>query len=277
MNRVAVVARLTFHEAVRKKLLSIALAGGAAFMVLFGTMLHFQGITFEDHHVPIVLRHQMFSAFEVLGVYAVNFLLVAITVLTSVDTLSGEISSGAIHAIATKPVDRWELFTGKWLGFSGVLTVYALTMLAGICAVSAVFAGSTPRHIITAFSLMWLESMLLLTTTLLFSVSFSTLTAGVIVLGLHGLAFLGGWIEQIAAFSNAPQAVLAGVAASLVMPSESLWRRAAFEMQSPLATALNFSPFSGMSVPSWSMVCYAVAYLCVAFALGVWRLNARDL
>jgi hypothetical protein len=97
------------------------------------------------------------------------------------------------------------------------------------------------------------------------------------VLGLHGLAFLGGWIEQAGALTKTPKVVDIGIIASIVMPSEALWRRAVFEMQAPLTTALSFSPFSGISVPSPVMICYAALYTGVFLALAVWRLNQRDL
>src|SRR5436189_4240839 len=48
------------------------------------------------------------------------------------------------------------------------------------------------------------------------------------------------------------------------MPSEALWRRAAFEMQSPLASAMRISPFSTLSVPSTAMIFYAAIYLTIA-------------
>jgi len=277
MSRVWIIARITFHEAVRKKLLAMALVAGAAFLILFATALHFQAAQFEERHVSLFLRRQVSSAIQMMGMYAINFLIVAMTVLTSVDTLSGEIASGSIQAIATKPIARWEVLAGKWLGFSAMLTVYALVMVAGVNGITALVLGTSARHLPAAFGLMWMESMLLLSTTLLFSVWFSTLTTGAMVLGLHGLAFLGGWMEQAGSLTNTPKAVLAGVVASVVMPSEALWRRAAFEMQSPLATANNIVPFSGASVPSSMMVAYAALYTCVMFGLAGRRLSRRDL
>jgi Cu-processing system permease protein len=277
MREIWIIARITFQEAVRKRLLGMALAAGTAFLILFAIAIHFQAAGFQERHVPVFIQRQVSSALQMVGMYAVNFLIVAMTVLTSVDTLSGEIASGTVQAIAMKPIDRWQLMAGKWLGFCGMLTAYAMVMIAGVNAVSAGILGTSARHLPVALALMWMESMLLLSTTLCFSVSFSTLTTGVLVLGLHGLAFLGGWIEQAGSLTNTPKAVLAGVAASLVMPSESLWRRAAFEMQSPLATATNLSPFSGASVPSSLMVVYAALYACALLGLAVHRLNTRDL
>jgi ABC-type transport system involved in multi-copper enzyme maturation permease subunit len=277
MRRIWIVARITFREAGRKKVLAMALTAGAAFLALFGTAMHFQAANFHERHVAPFVQRQISSGILTIGMYAVNFLIVAMTVLTSVDTLSGEISSGTIQAIAVKPIARWEVLAGKWLGFSAMLTLYAAIMIAGLNGISSAILGTAARHIGIAFGLMWMESMLLLSTTFLCSISLSTLTAGVVVLGLHGLAFLGGWIEQAGSLTHTPRAVMVGVIASLIMPSEALWRRAAFELQSPLATAIQVSPFSGASVPSDAMVAYAGIFTCVLLAFAVRNLTARDI
>jgi hypothetical protein len=40
-------------------------------------------------------------------------LAVVMSILTSVNTIAGEISSGTIQAIATKPMARWQILVGK--------------------------------------------------------------------------------------------------------------------------------------------------------------------
>jgi hypothetical protein len=126
-------------------------------------------------------------------------------------------------------------------------------------------------------TLIWLECILLLSLTFRMGASFSTMTNGVVVLGLHGIAFIGGWIEQAAALTHSPRALNVGITASLIMPSEALWRRAAFEMQSPLANAMRISPFSTLSVPSLAMVFYAALYLAIALLVAIRRFSQRDL
>ncbi|MFI5072147.1 MAG: hypothetical protein ACHP8A_14775, partial [Terriglobales bacterium] len=64
---------------------------------------------------------------------------------------------------------------------------------------------------------------------------------------------------------------------SLPMPSESHWRRAAFEMQSPLGNAMQISPFTVLSVPSMAMVLYAALYLAIAVMVAIRRFSQRDL
>ena len=272
-----VMAGVTFREAARKKLLLMALLAGVAFIALFSTGLHFQLKDAHARHVSPLIVQEAARAFMMMGLYAVDILAVVLTTLTSVDTLSGEMASGTIQAVATKPVSRRQILLGKWLGFVGMMTIYVALMVGGVVLVSYWISGLTPRNLMFGASLIWLECVLLLNLVLFLGTTFSTLTNGVLALGLHGLAFLGGWIEQVGAILHSTRAVTVGIVASIVMPSESLWRRAAFEMQSPLVGALNISPFSNASVPSRLMIGYAGVYLLAFLALAVRRFGRRDL
>jgi Cu-processing system permease protein len=272
-----IMAGVTYHEAARKKMLWMAMAAGGAFLILFATGLHFQAKSFAARGVGVVLRREISFTMLTMGLYAVDLLAVLMTILTSVDTISGEIASGTIQAVATKPVPRWQLLIGKWFGFVGMLTTYIAIMVGGVNAITYVIAGVTARHVVSGLLLMWMESVVLLSVTFALATYFSTMTSGVLALGLHGLAFLGGWIEQFGAVTQTQSAVNVGVVASLLMPSEALWRRAAFEMQSPLANALRGSPFSTLSVPSLGMVFYAVLYMAIALVVAIRRFSRRDL
>jgi len=247
----------------------MALAAGVAFLSLFGTGLYFQLKDLKPH-TNLLLERQGVGALLMVGLYAVDLMAVVMTVLTSVDTVSGELASGTIQAVATKPISRWELLLGKWMGFVGMVTVYVVLMVGGITAVTYLMSlhavgGVLPHHLLRGATLIWLECILMLSLTFRMGASFSTLTNGVVVLGLHGIAFIGGWIEQAAALTHSPRALNVGIIASLIMPSEALWRRAVFEMQSPIVSTLGFSPFSAISVPSKFMILYACLYLA-------WRL-----
>lgn len=277
MTRIWVMARVTFREAARKKILWMALLAGCAFLALFATGLHFQVADFNDRHVPPIIQRQAFGGILMMGFYAIDLLVVVMTVLTSVDTLSGEIASGTIQAVATKPVRRGEIFLGKWLGFAGMLTLYIVIMVGGLSGLTYLMTRVAGRHLLRGFGLIWMESLLLLSLTFFFGTAYSTLTNGVLALGLHGLAFIGGWIEQAGALTHTPKAVAVGVIASIIVPSEALWRRAAFEMQPPLTTALQMSPFSGASVPSSAMIVYAGLYALAFLVLAMRRLEKRDL
>ncbi|HZJ22054.1 MAG TPA: hypothetical protein VFD54_02025, partial [Anaerolineales bacterium] len=97
------------------------------------------------------------------------------------------------------------------------------------------------------------------------------------VFGLYSLGFIGGWIERIGSIFQNTTAVKIGILTSLIIPSESLWSRAAFEMQTPFAAVLGVSPFASSSVPSPLMVVYALFYLAVCLILAIRIFEKRDL
>lgn len=272
-----IMAGITFREAARKKILWTALLAGAAFLLVFGIGLQFQVGDFRRSSVPPFLRYQVISAMLMIGLYTVDLLAVVMTTLTSVDTIAGEISSGTIHAIATKPLYRWQILLGKWLGFVAMTAAYVALMFWGTVAEGYWIGGVMVQHPFNGLALVFLECALAVTVTFLFGTWFSTLTSGVLVLGLLGVAFMGGWLEQMSGFTEGSRLAMVGIVSSLIMPSEALWRRAAFEMESPLSGSLQFSPFADISIPSGGMIAYACVYLVVVLLIAMYHFRERDL
>jgi len=277
MNSLWVIASITFREATRKKILWTALVVGIGFVIVFGAGMYYQLTDLRNSNIAPFLRYQLLSATLMIGLYTVDLLAVVMTILTSLDTISGEIASGTIQAIATKPVARWHILIGKWAGFVAMLAIYVGAMFSGTLAAGYWIAGVTLQNPLRGGLLVYLECLLVLTATFVVGTWFSTLTNGVIVLGLHGLAFLGGWLEQMSGFAQGSGLVTLGVVSSLIMPTEAIWRRAAFLMQPPLAGALQSSPFANVSVPSGAMVGYAGFYMLLTLALAIYHFQHRDL
>ena len=271
------MAGVTFREAARKKILWTALIAGGGFLLIFGIGLHVQIGDFRASAVPPFLRYQIVSAMLMVGLYTVDLLAVVMTTLTSVDTIAGEITSGTIYAIATKPLARWEILIGKWIGFASMAAAYVALMFGGAIAEGYWIGGVLAQHPLRGGFLVFLECLIALSVTFLFGTWFSTLTNGVVVLGLLGLAFLGGWLEQMSGFTEGSRLAMVGIVSSLIMPSEAVWRRAAFEMESPLAGSIQFSPFADVSVPSSAMMIYAAAYLLLALIVATVHFRERDL
>lgn len=271
-----VLARLTFREASRRWVLWVALLLGLLFLAVYALGFNeiqkgFQG------SMSILEKREAYNFFSLAGLYAVNFLTVLMAVLTSVDTLSGEIASGTIHTLVSKPVRRWEIVLGKWLGFAAMLLAYLLLMAGGVIAVVYLISGYIPPHAWRGLALMGFNALLMLSISFMGGASLSTLANGVLVFGLYGVAFIGGWIEQIGSLLNNQTAINIGIISSLIMPSEAIWRRAAYEMQSPLGSALGMTPFSSRSVPSDYMLGYAVVYALVVLGLAFRQFQRRDL
>ena len=219
----------------------------------------------------------LLGGFTVAGLYAVNFLVVVTTVLMAVGSISQEVSSDTIHAIAAKPLRRWEIFLGKWLGHAIMLAGYVILLFGGILLVVYVVSGSyVPPAPLQGLALMLLEGLVMLSVTLLGSTVLSTLANGVVVFMLYGLAFLGGWAEQFGAMLQSQTAVDLGILSSLLLPTEALWRRAAYAMQTSLTRSFGASPFGASSVPSDAFILYAALYTLAVLGLAVWAFSRRD-
>jgi ABC-type transport system involved in multi-copper enzyme maturation permease subunit len=276
LRAVVTVAGLTFTEARRRRILAAALVLGTAFVTLFGIGLYFMGRDIRAH-VPPAQQVLFLNLITLTALYAANFLIVMTSVLVTVDTLAGEIGSGVIETLCTKPVPRATVALGKWLGCWLVLLLYGFVLCGGVLAVAFVLGGTTPPNAGAGLALMLLEGTVLLTLALVGGTRLSTLANGVVVFGLFGLAFVGGWMEQIGTMAGNASARYIGIAASLLVPSESLWQLAAYHMQPSVARDVQIGPFLTASVPSPAMVIWALGYVLVALLAALRLFHTRDL
>jgi ABC-2 type transport system permease protein len=274
MHSILTITVLTLHEARSRKILLAALIFGLIFLALFTTGLYFID-RLENARLP--QRRMMVASILMAGLYAVNFLTIMTAVLVPADTLSGEISSGTIQTVVSKPLRRWEVVLGKWFGFWIILLGYLVLMAGGVLLATRIIANYIPPNIITGLALMYLEGTLLLTLSIAGGTRLSTITNGVMVFGMYGVAFIGGWMEQIGTIADNAAARYLGIAASLLVPCESLWRLAAYYMQPKLVRDLQLTPFSSASVPNGAMVLWAATYVALSLAIALWQFRKRSL
>jgi Cu-processing system permease protein len=288
VNNIWILTQMTFREAIRRRIVLTGLVLGLCFLIIYSIGFHFiisqvrrAETTVQTDQAKQALARiadvEGESALLLAGLYAVTFLSIAMAALLAADTLAGEINSGTIQTIVTKPIRRSDVVFGKWLGFAALLALYFLLLGGGTVLSVWIQSGYAPKHLLVGLSLIYLESLLVMTISIACSSAFSALATGGIAFGLYGLAFIGGWIEQFGAILQNSTAIKVGIIVSLIIPSETLWRRAAFEMQTPLAGALGMSPFGTVSVPSPLMIAYTILYLIFALSTAIRVFHNRDM
>lgn len=94
---------------------------------------------------------------------------------------------------------------------------------------------------------------------------------------LYGLTSHRRSVEQIGSVFQSEAAVRVEIISSLLMPVESLWRRAAYLMQQSGMGIGELTPFAAFSPPSAAMVGYDVVDAVVALLLAMRSFNRRDL
>jgi len=153
MHGIPTIAWLTLHESLRRRVLLVALILGLAFLLIFAA--GFYAITNSATQItrggiPAGPTRLVAPAFLTMaGFYAVNFMVIMMAVLMPVDTLSGEMRSGAIQSLVTKPIRRSDVVLGKWLGFWLILMGYLLLALLGI---GAVYSAADPGSLLVIAS-----------------------------------------------------------------------------------------------------------------------------
>ena len=276
MNTIKTITWLTFHEARRRRKVLAALAIGGRFLLRYGLGVAVNDKNHQEAHKSAIQMRFGYNLLLIAGLYVVHFLTVMLAIFASVDTIAGEIATHTIQTLVTKPVRRWQIVLGKWLGYSAMLLLYLGLLGGGIFLVMYVVVGYTPPNPLGGLLLMMLEALVLLSLSMLVGTCLSTLTNGVLLFMLYGVAFIGAWVEQIGALLQSHAAVNVGIVTSLLMPVEALWRRASYLMQPPIMSSIP-TPFSGTSPPSQAMVLYAALYAAAALGLAMRVFSRRDL
>ncbi len=278
MQTVLIFAELTIRETQRRKVLWVALLLALGFLAIFGVGLSLifrelarLGAGVDDMDFGL---GALFSA----ALYMVNFLVIVMALLISVTAVSGEIDSHTIEALVTKPVRRWEIILGKWLGFAAILAAYTLLLVGGVMLLYRWQTGFLVSNVLAGLGLMLMQGLLVLSLTMLGGTRLSTLANGVLAFMMVGIAFIGGWVEQIGSLLQSEMAVNIGIVTSLIMPTEILWRQALALLQ-PRVTSATFAagPFMVLSQPSDLMIGYAVVYTAVLLLLSLIAFSRRDL
>ena len=276
MRNVITVAHLTLVEARRRRIVLAGAVCALAFLVVFSVAVVFAYREMvADATVSFVQRQGTLTAIMLVGFMAANFLSVMFAILLPVDTLSGEIDSGVVQTLTSKPIDRAQIVLGKWAGHLVLALAYLLLVSGGILLVMRVVAGLFPTGVPRALPLLMLEITLSLTVAVAGGARFSTVTNAITAVGFYGVAFIGGFVEQIGTFGGITSMRTIGVIVSLFSPADSMWRLAAHYMQPEIARVTGMLAL-GASVPSALMVWWAAGFtvLTLLYAIRAFRRRA---
>lgn len=278
------IARFTIHEAISRRLVLSAAVLSLVFLALYAfglSLLYNMAPAFRERSGD---RSEVLAAgtvLTVLGLYAVHFLSSFVALFLTVGAISSEIDSGTLHAVLARPIRRADVVLGRWLAYAGLIGLYVVFMSGAILSMAWLASGYQAFDAARTIGLMVLGALVLLTVSLFGSTLFSTLANGVISFTLFGLAWLGGLIEFIGAMVQNSGMVNLGIAISLLVPSDAIWKAASFYAQSPLFLAVGGTrgqvPFIGSVPPTLPLVIWALAYPAVFLLLAARAFSRRDL
>ena len=160
ISRIWAIALNTFREAARIRVLYgivVLVIGANLFAIVLGEMS---------------IREQARVARDV-GLAGISLFGSLTAIFLGVFLLYTEVQRRTIHAIVSKPIERWEFVVGKYLGMALVLTVlvalFAVAMVAMLISQDVGVSGAVIRAIVLA----WIEVLTVAAIAIFFS-SFST-------------------------------------------------------------------------------------------------------
>lgn len=160
LNRIWAIALNTFREAARIRVLYgivVLVIGANLFAIVLGEMS---------------IREQARVARDV-GLAGISLFGSLTAIFLGVFLLYSEVQRRTIHAIVSKPIERWEFVVGKYLGMALVLTV--LVGLFGLAMVAMLLSQDVgvTSEVVRAIVLAWCEVLTVAAIAIFFS-SFST-------------------------------------------------------------------------------------------------------
>ena len=191
--------------------------------------------------------------------------------------------SGVALSILARPVSRYQVVMGKWLGFAALIVVYvgvstALELFAVNLTTGYVPPGPAPL----ALYLMG-EGVVVMSLALLLSTMLSGMTAGVIALVLFFLSWIGGIAGAIGQVFGNAAITNAGTVSQLLLPTDALWRGSVYELEPVLyrdvlgaTTERAGNPFFVQSPPSTAFLVWSACWVALIVGFAVWRFRRRE-
>jgi Cu-processing system permease protein len=278
-----IIASLTLREALRRKALVGAGALTALYLVLFGIGSYY-AVADINATIRSTSQQKLFVTGEVLlaGCYGAANIGALLALFVAASAITQEIEQGTLQAIVPRPLRRWQVIVGKWLGFAAMLFAYVTVSGLIVNLTMWALSGYLSAQLLPGLVLMALKAVLLLSLGLALSSLMPALTTGITGFILYAAAGVAGMVEQLGRIVRNQTMIDIGILTSLVIPSDAIWKMAAFEIQPPRANdflaAANISgPFSVVVPPSVWMGVYAVAYTAVMLVVACVVFSRRDL
>jgi ABC-2 type transport system permease protein len=280
---VLVIARLVLVEAARRRLV-LAVIGLTILAVLL-TSWGFSRIPYVGT-VPLTPTQVTLVAAQltILVTFMFSFVLALSAVFVAAPAISGETESGIALAVLARPLSRLHYVLGKWIGLAVLLLVYAAGSVTLELVAIRVAVGYTPPAPITALVHLYFESLVLLTLGVALSTRLSGMVGGVIALVLFGMTWIAGIVGGVGSILGNDTLVRVGTIVKLILPTDGLWRGAVHALETPaFFTAARLAgpvaaanPFFAPDPPPVAFEAWAVAWIVVVLAAGVWSFRTRE-
>src|SRR3954467_12599960 len=120
MYRTFVILRHTFFEAIVQPIYGLLLAIGGAILIIFGAL-------------PFFTLGEDTVMFKAVGLDIIRLLVLIATLFATSKSIFEEIEDRTMLTLMSKPVQKWEVLVGKYLGIVGAALLAVVVLGAVMC------------------------------------------------------------------------------------------------------------------------------------------------
>jgi len=275
MIPIAVIAGLTFKEAVRRKFAVAGIVVCALFLLLAFIPIHPHAMFVPIELYPKLIRELLATR----GCSIIAFFSFLFAVSLGAGTISNELERGVLSVIVPKPIHRVSIYLGKWLGINLFIAPFALCWVALLQFAIYHHVQVTMPQLWKVYGVLMLYPAVFAALTMLFSSVTSTLLSTILPLILGSAAWSEGILSFFGyMFNIATLKTLAKMVVYLA-PLNPLSRWVERILQ---PTLLQMLPHPGSFGPpdppaGWRDMVWIVAYGLAALIAGAVVFERRDL
>ncbi len=274
------IAEFTLREALRRRIVLAAAIVTIGFLGLYtlGVWFGFRDIQ-ADADLGSLERRALVGVLLSGGMWSLNFIVSLLAIFLAVGSISTEVAQGTLHAVMARPVRRWEIVLGKFVGQTLMLAMFVAVSSSAMMGAVRLITGELAARAWIAPFLMLFAAIVLIGITIAGSARLDTLVNGVTVFTLYSAALIGGVIEQLGVFLDSVVMFDIGVGTSFFMPTRALWDMASAQFTPPGSSTLNITagPFGSLNGPSGWMLLVAGLHVTLMLAIAMQIFHRRDL
>ena len=254
MRAMVAIARNTFREAVRDRVLYLFL--GFAVVMLVSSKI-FGLLTVGDEGKVI----------KDLGLTGVQFFSMLIAVMMSVLLISREVDGRTVYNILAKPVKRWQFLLGKYFGLLATVAVNLALMALVLVAMVRVYTGELDTGLFFASGMILLEMAVVTAFATLFAVLTRPMLGTVFTLAVYVIGHVSEDIWTLT--RHITVGVTRPIVAAVYYVLPNLER---FNFKTEVVHGLDVSPaVVGVTIA------YGLAYTVLVLVLACVRFARKDL
>ena len=261
MRRIAAVAKNTFREAARNK-------------VMYSLLFFALALILSTLALGALSVHEDLRMIRDVGLFGIDVFSVLIAIFVGVNLLYKELALKTVYTILPKPIARWEFVLGKWLGVMMTL-VAQIVVMGAVLALTLVVQGGGEALDAALCKALWLLLMnvtIVTSVAMLFSAFTSPFLSGLFSIGVFVVGRQVPDLRQLAERAGGIPGRVIATAAS-VLPNLHL-----FTPSGTMVGGEHVSVHGQFVSPAYigSATVYALGYSTLVLGLAMLIFRRRD-